>query len=126
MAGVRLYVPSGEDGGCLAFLVQNSAGRDFLAATKYHGSGTGLTGNQWVSLWFRPWVRLSQSTDYVLGVWVPSGHFFRQNTALSGGVVTHNGIDLTSGWQSTTNAWFLTNPTFNTNANAIDILYYLD
>ena len=126
LAGFRRYMDAGEDGGCIAVLVSNST-FTLLAANTYAGNGVGFSAAGWRNMWLRPWVRLSQSGDYSLGIYVPTGHIYRQNNAWSGGFVTHNNIDLVHGFQSSSLSWATgTTPTYNANANGIDILFQAD
>lgn len=81
--------------------------------------------NGWVQTWFRPTFRVTVGTTYKIGVLFINAHYFRNNTALVA-PVTRNGISFVSSFQSTAINWFLTVPSSNSNANAVDVLFQAD
>lgn len=80
----------------------------------------------WVQIWLRPWYRIQTGVAYRLGIWFQGGHYWRSNAALASFPVTHNGIAYYSGWQSTAVDPINANPSGNTNANGVDVLFQPD
>lgn len=76
--------------------------------------------------WVHPTVRLVPSTLYRVAILYVGGHFSRTASALAGGNVTHGHITFAQSFQSTSLTPFNGTPTFNTNANAVDILWQPD
>ena len=86
----------------------------------------GNPADGWVQVWRRPWRRIVTGSNYRLGVLFQGGHYWRSNSALAVFPVTHNGIAFYSGWQSTAIDPINANPSGNTNANGVDVLFYPD
>lgn len=85
----------------------------------------GTSANAWRQKWFRPWFRPTIGTDYCLAVLYSGGGFFRNNAALTS-PVTRNGITFVSSFQSTALDLSIATISENTNANAVDVLFYAD
>lgn len=81
---------------------------------------------RWQNVWVRPSIRISTSADYHLGVMFQGAHYYRRNTYLSGGPVAVGHITVENGWQSTTADVTHATPSYNTNANAVDVLFQPD
>jgi hypothetical protein len=86
----------------------------------------GSVGAMWHQKWFRPWFRPTIGDDYLILVLFPGGAFYRTNTALASPPVTHNGISFMSSTQTTALDQNASTLAENTNANAVDILFYPD
>jgi len=89
-------------------------------------SGGDNAGNGWNQTWFRPWFPVDTVTTYRFGTLFQAGHYWRTNTALVSFPVAHGNIKFYAGWQSTALDPIVANPTGNTNANGVDILFYPD
>jgi hypothetical protein len=81
--------------------------------------------DQWNQCFFNPWFRVEIDREYYLAVLYPLGNFFRQNSVLTSSV-RHNNIDFVHGFQSTSLGIADATITENTNANAVDIIFYPD
>lgn len=126
LAGIRLYDAVSSTGDTwLAAIVDDS-----ISPTKYvaaaHLLPTASQAARWHHLWFRPWVRIDTTHTYWVAAIFRGGGFFRTNNALSGGPVTHSGIQLINGFQSTTLSLADVALTTNANANAVDVMFYPD
>ena len=98
---------------------------NFLGACSF--KEVAWSANGWQNVWVRPSIRVSSSVDrYRLAVLFWGAHYFRSNTALSGGPVTHNAIQMIDGWQTTNADPASATLSTNTNVNAVDVLFQPD
>lgn len=126
LAGFRFYdgFIAGGDNSVVGQLWTWTPNRQILRQGKYFWLGTG-GANAWRQMWFRPWFRPVVGTDYLVAVAYSGGGFFRNNSALAS-AVTRNGITFVSSAQSTALLLSLAVLSENTNANAVDVLFYPD
>lgn len=124
LAGLRRYDNTTEDGNTW-FVVWDLDANSIPVAGVFRPRAV-LSGNAWHNTWFNPWRRITVGHRYYVGVVYPFGHYFRNNSAVTSPPVTHSNIELWGSWQSTSFYFMATTPTGNTNANAIDVLFYPD
>lgn len=124
VAGFRFYVPTGNDGAMRCSLWDFPLTTQHRAAWARERSDT--SGPGWQQVWFPKWLRVTLDPfEYRVAVLFPSGGFFRNNTVLGGSVV-HNNIRYVASFQSTSLVPELAAISTNTNANAVDVLFYPD
>jgi hypothetical protein len=125
VAGMRNYMgTSGGDSVLMAFMDRNLSPSKYVAL-KGGWPIAGLPAS-WQQVWFRPWVRINTAHTYwVLAIYI-GGFFYRNTNALSGGPVTHSGIQMINGFQTTSLDLPGTSPTVNANVNSVDVLFYPD
>lgn len=124
VAGFRLYKWALHDGNFYAALFR-PGGSHLMAAYAFQSDQT--ISDKWFQTWVRPWVRVEKDVDYLFGVLFVGGHYFRTNGIITIGPGNpHGHIAITYGWQSTAAFPFISSPTANSNANAIDVLFQPD
>lgn len=124
--GIRLYDAVSATGDTfLAAIVDDTLSPSKYVATKALYP-TASQAARWHDLWFHPWVRVDTTHTYWVAVLYRGGGFFRTNSALAAGAVTHNDVQFINGFQSTTLSLADVALTTNTNANAVDVLFYPD
>lgn len=126
IAGYRRYDDAGQDGADMAMLMRDDGPYGQVLGTAPWRPRADYSGRGWHNTWQRPWTRVDGEHNYWLFVLFANGHYYRNNNAFTGGEVTRNGLTFKSGFQSTTMAPWLGVPTFNNNANAIDVFFYPD
>jgi hypothetical protein len=122
LCGMRQWIPSGVSVVRWGILWNSSTGK-ILRAYDFNGAVT-LPSNNWMNLWFRPWVRINTTDNYRVAMLVGTA-YHRTNTALTV-PVTNNGIQFISSFQSTTIDVVAATLTTNTNANGVDVLFQAD
>lgn len=124
LAGFRQYLDTGFDGNLWAVIWDQNTRETFRAyywRIRVNPSG----GRAWHQTWIRPMLRIDTTIEYNLAVMFSGGHFFRNNTVL-GAPVTHNDIQFVQSFQTTALIPPSASITYNTNANAVDALFYPD
>lgn len=124
IAGLRRYDNTVADGNLPAWIFDFDANTNKVTTCFKPRAST--VGNAWHQAWFRPWLRIVVGHRYYIGFLYFQGNFFRNNGTLSTAPVTRNNIQYWASWQSTAIYPFATTPTTNTNANAVDVLFYPD
>lgn len=124
LAGFRWYKNAAQTDPRLA-VIGDRAGPYMLRACLYSTEGVNIADG-WNQIWMRPWFRIDTSITYGVAVLFQAGGYWRTNTALAVFPVTHNNIQFYSGWQTTAADPIRANPTGNTNANAVDVLFVPD
>jgi len=116
--GARLYTPGGQPMSAEARFYN----RDALArlASKQFATVTPVAAG-WLQCWFRPRIAVVTGINYVISV-MTEHSYYRTNTALVV-PVTHSSIEFFSSFQTTAIDPMLANPTGNTNANGVDVLF---
>lgn len=119
VAGVRFYCDSGMPNPAIAVIVERGSSA-LLRAVAFNTTSAG--GGRWVHAWFRPWYRVAANTELL--VWVLAfPAYYRTNTGLSGGAVTHTHHKMNASMQSTS-LYPPISPTFNNNENSVDLLFH--
>jgi hypothetical protein len=120
ICGFRVWLGGGQSMSPVFAMWDYSTDQLYTArgAVQYSGAGG------WAQLWIRPWVRPTIS-DLVSIACVMSNEYRRQNTALAS-TVTHGDIAFVKSFQSTSLSPWQVSPTYNTNANGIDLLFQAD
>jgi len=124
VAGFRAYDSTGsslQTVTCL--LIDDTLSAATIKAVGIMRYGPGLTA-RWHQTWFRPWTRITVGNTYRLAVLYVGGGLFRTNNSLNSGPVTHNNIQFVNSFQSTALDLAGASLTLNTNANAVDLLFY--
>ena len=124
LAGLSRYDNSVYDGNLVGWIWDFDANTNKLALVWRPRAST--ASNAWHQAWFRPWLRIVVGHRYYVAVLYQNGNFFRYNNRLATPPRTVNNIQFWNGFQSTALYPFATAPTTNTNANAIDVLFYPD
>lgn len=124
LAGLARYDNTVSDGNTVGWVFDFDANINMRAVMFRPRAST--AGNAWHQVWFRPWLRIILGHRYYIGCIYPGGNFFRFNTRLATPPRTVNNIAYWSSWQSTAVYPFGSAITTNTNANAIDVLFYPD
>jgi hypothetical protein len=83
-------------------------------------------GDRWQNAWCHPTVRIDPAEHYFVVVLFSGGHYFRTNSIITGGGVTHGHIVFGDGFQTTNINPPRTTATSNTNANGVDVLFQAD
>lgn len=120
--GFRAYVSSSAQSPGFAIL-WDKFGHIVLATKMFVNQTPGSA--LWLQCWSRPAVRLVIGTQYSLAACF-STSYHRSNTAIPGGGVAQNGINLIESFQSTAVSPAFTAPTTNTNRNGVDVLFLAD
>lgn len=114
--GFRWYLNGSQTGW---FLCQENAAYTRRAAIWQWNPTSTATG--WHQSWFLPRILLDTASSYRLVCMCTSGGYFRNNSALTS-PVTRGNITFIRSFQTTAINPFGITPTFNTNANAVDVL----
>lgn len=120
--GFRVYVVTGAVQPVWAILWDTTTGVT-MRAYQFRGD-VPTAANKWLQAWFRPWLRVDTAHTYRLGVLM--GSAYRRSVGALASPVTHNNIQFTNGWQSTSLYPPGTTITNNTNANGVDVLFQPD
>lgn len=120
LCGFRYYGANAQPQDFWALFWDQTNGK-LLRAVAFSEAGSNAAG--WQQVWFHPFYRLSASLTYRLAIEYPATGYYRQNTALAAGFVTHSGIQYQNGFQSTAINPVAAAITLNTNANGVDVLY---
>jgi hypothetical protein len=122
IAGMRMYIPSGETAPAWG-VIYDLNNFSPLRAVVFRQDVTPPV-NGWMNAWFRPWLRINTTDSYRVMI-QQGGGYSRTNTALAS-TVTHNHVSFLNSFQSTSLYPPGATITTNTNANGVDVLFQPD
>lgn len=120
--GAAIYLQSGFGSRVWAFLIHRTTSDLDIAQNVWNLIPP--VGDQWRRVWWRKVVRIVPGDDYDVAFLMHTP-YARQTGAL-GAPVTHGQIMYINGWQSTNIDPTSIAPTYNTNANGVDVLFRPD
>ena len=123
VAGFRFYVANGQDGNSRCTMWNRDTVVVHVACVARPRI---TTGDQWQQVWFRPWLRIDETSLWRFAVCYPGGKFFRNNSILTGFGISRNGMTFHRGFTTTSLTPEIATITELSNAHAVDLLFYPD